>query len=138
MLPTNRAHNLLIGLTLPLMFLSAWPIGREVIIEPRATGLAIFNFTRQDIYCAAFKTGTAYRSGWRPCNHPDICTGNTAKPGLSTRLQYIDIYHWLPGVEVTAYWWHLTPDTTREHGYRITDLTEKIVPTPLVPIFPDD
>jgi hypothetical protein len=138
MLPANRVHRLLIGLALSLLFLSGWPIDRPVIIERRATGLAVFNFTRQDIYCAAFKTGTAYLSGWRPCDHPDICPGNTARPGLVAHLPYVEIYHWLPGVDVTAYWWHLAPDAAREHGYRVTDLTEQIVATPLVPIFPDD
>ncbi|MCH8837627.1 MAG: hypothetical protein IIA60_07470 [Candidatus Marinimicrobia bacterium] len=138
MLPANRVHRLLIGLTLPLMLLSAWPIDRPVIIEQRATGLAVFNFTRADIYCAAFKTGTVALAGWRPCNHPDICPGNIARPGLAARLQYIDIYHWLPGVDVTTYWWHLIPDAAGQYGYRVTDLTEKIVATPLVPIFPDD
>ena len=138
MLPANRVHRLLIGLTLPLMLLSAWPANQSVIIEQRATGLAVFNFTRADIYCAAFKTGTVAISGWRPCNHPDICPGNIARPGLAARLQYIDIYHWLPGVDVTTYWWHLIPDAAGQYGYRVTDLTEKIVATPLVPIFPDD
>lgn len=138
MLPPNRVHRLLIGLTLPLMFLSAWPTGQSVIIERRATGLVVFNFTRADIYCAAFKTGTVAISGWRPCNHPDICPGNIARPGLSVRLQYIHIYHWLPGVDVTAYWWHLISDAAGQYGYRVNDLTEKIVATPLVPIFPDD
>ncbi len=138
MLPANRVHSLLIGLALSLLFLSGWPMDRPVIIERRATGLALFNFTGQDIYCAAFKTGTAYLSGWRPCDHPDICSGYTARPGLVARLPYVEIYHWLPGIEVTVYWWRLTPDPAREHGYRIVDLTERIVTTPLVPIFPDD
>ncbi len=138
MLPTTNPHRLLIGLALSLLFLSGTPMDQEVIIERRATELALFNFTRQDIHCVAFKTGTAYLSGWRPCDHPDICPGNTASPGLVAHLPYVEIYHWLPGVEVTVYWWHLTPDATREHGYRIVDLTERIVTTPLVPIFPDD
>ena len=138
MLPTTNPHRLLIGLALSLLVLSGTPTDQRVIIERRATGLVVFNFTREDIYCAAFKTGTVALSGWRPCNHPDICQGNIARPGLSARLQYIDIYHWLPGVDVTTYWWHLAPDHTREYGYRVTNLTELIVTTPLVPIFPDD
>ena len=139
MLPANRVHRLLIGLTLPLMLLSAWPANQSVIIEQRATGLAVFNFTRADVYCAAFKTGAVALAGWRPCDHPDICdAGKTARPGLVARLPYVEIYHWLPGVEVTTYWWHLAPDAAGRYGYRIIDLTELIVATPLVPIFPDD
>ncbi len=138
MLPKNRNHSLVLATILPLLALSTWPLDRAVIIEQRATGLAVFNLTKQPIYSAAFKVGTVYRSGWRPCDHPDICPDNAAQPGLATRLQYVDIYFWLPGVDVMVYWWHLTPDAAGEHGYRVVDLTEQVVATPVVPIFPDD